>query len=159
MVYAKPPFGGPEAVLAYLSRYTLRVAISNARLVSADAETVAFRWNNYRIKSDARQKVMRVTMSEFIRRFLIHVLPHGFHRIRHYGLLASSTRKANITKIRALLCVRRPEQAVAPGPEAETIPLTLREPCPCCGGPMRIIEIFRRGQKPMSHAPPKGQAA
>jgi hypothetical protein len=155
VVYAKPPFGGPEAVLAYLSRYTHRVAISNARLVSADAQTVAFRWKDYRIKSGDRQKVMRLATPEFIRRFLIHVLPDGFHRIRHYGLLASSTRKANITKIRALLCVQRPEQAVASEPEAEIIPLTLREPCPCCGGPMRITEIFRRGQKPMSRAPPR----
>jgi hypothetical protein len=159
VVYAKPPFGGPEAVLAYLSRYTHRVAISNARLVSADTQTVAFRWKDYRIKSGDRQKVMRLATPEFIRRFLIHVLPDGFHRIRHYGLLASSTRKANITKIRALLCVQRPEQAVASEPEAEIIPLTLREPCPCCGGPMRIVEIFRRGQKPMSRAPPRGQAA
>ena len=158
IVYAKPPFGGPEAVLAYLSRYTHRVAISNARLVSADAQTVAFRWKNYRIKSDDRQKVMRLTTPEFIRRFLIHVLPEGFHRIRHYGLLASSARKSNITKIRALLCVQRPEQPPVSGPDAEIIPLTLREPCPCCGGPMRIIEIFRRGQKPMSRAPPMEQA-
>ncbi len=97
VVYAKPPFGGPKAVLAYLSRYTHRVAISNARLVSANAETVAFRWKDYRIKSGDRQKVMRLTTPEFIRRFLIHVLPDGFHRIRHYGLLANATRKANIT--------------------------------------------------------------
>ena len=159
VVYAKPPFGGPEAVLAYLSRYTHRVAISNARLVSADAQTVAFRWKDYRIKSGDRQKVMRLATPEFIRRFLIHVLPDGFHRIRHYGLLASATRKANITKIRALLCVQRPEQAAVSEPNAEIIPLTLREPCPCCGGPMRIIEIFRRGQKPMSRAPPREQAA
>jgi hypothetical protein len=159
VVYAKPPFGGPEAVLAYLSRYTHRVAISNARLVSANTQTVAFRWKDYRIKSGDRQKVMRLDTSEFIRRFLIHVLPDGFHRIRHYGLLASATRKANITKIRALLCVHRPGHATTPGPEAEVIPLTLREPCPCCGGPMRIIEIFRRGQKPMSRAPPREHAA
>ncbi len=159
VVYAKPPFGGPEAVLAYLSRYTHRVAISNSRLVSADAQTVTFRWKDYRIKSGDRQKVMRLATPELIRRFLIHVLPDGFHRIRHYGLLASSARKANITKIRALLCGLRPEQAVALGPEAEIIPLTLREPCPCCGGPMRIIEIFRRGQKPMSRAPPREHAA
>jgi len=173
VVYAKPPFGGPEAVLAYLSRYTHRVAISNARLVSADAKTVAFRWKDYRIKSGAplpgsglrstttrgRQKVMRLATPEFIRRFLIHILPEGFHRIRHYGLLASSARMANITKIRALLCVHRPEQAIAPRTEAEIIPPTLREPCPCCGGPMRIIEIFRRGQKPTSRAPPREQAA
>ena len=159
VVYAKQPFGGPEAVLAYLSRYTHRIAISNHRLVSADASTVAFRWKDYRIKRGDRQKVMRLATPEFIRRFLIHVLPDGFHRIRHYGLLASSTRRANITKIRALLCVQQPEQAVAPEQEAENIPLTLREPCPCCGGPMRIIEIFRRGQKPMSRAPPSEQAA
>ena len=159
VVYAKPPFGGPEAVLAYLSRYTHRVAISNHRLVSANAQTVAFRWKDYRIKSGNRQKVMRLATPEFIRRFLIHVLPDGFHRIRHYGLLASSARQANITKIRALLCVRRPEQTTVSGPEAEIIPLTLREPCPCCGGPMRVIEIFRRGEKPMSRAPPREQVA
>jgi len=159
VVYAKPPFGGPEAVLAYLSRYTHRVAISNARLVSADAQTVAFRWKDYRIKSGNRQKVMRLATPEFIRRFLIHVLPDGFHRIRHYGLLASSTRKANITKIRALLCVQQPEQVAAPEAQTEIAPLTLREPCPCCGGPMRIIEIFRRGQTPMTRAPPREQAA
>jgi hypothetical protein len=87
VVYAKPPFGGPEAVLAYLSRYTHRVAISNSRLISADADTVAFRWKDYRIKTGDRQKVMRLATDEFIRRFLIHVLPDGFHRIRHYGLL------------------------------------------------------------------------
>lgn len=159
VVYAKPPFGGPEAVLAYLSRYTHRVAISNNRLISADAETVAFRWKDYRIKSGHRHKVLRLATGEFIRRFLIHVLPDGFHRIRHYGLLASSTRKANLTKIRALLCIQRPEQAAASEPEVETIPLTLREPCPCCGGPMRITEIFRRGEIPMSRAPPREQAA
>ncbi len=159
VVYAKPPFGGPEAVLAYLSRYTHRVAISNARLVSADAETVAFRWKDYRIKSGNRRSVMRLATPEFIRRFLIHVLPDGFHRIRHYGLLASSARKANIRTIRSLLCIEHPDQAPASGSNAEIIPLTLREPCPCCGGPMRIIEIFRRGQKPMSRAPPREQAA
>jgi hypothetical protein len=152
VVYAKPPFGGPEAFLAYLSRYTHRVAISNAHLVSADAQSVAFRWKDYRIKSGDRQKVMQMATPEFIRRFLIHVLPDGFHRIRHYGLLASATRKANIRTIRALVCVERPDQTPASGPNAEIIPLTLREPCPCCGGPMRIIEIFRRGQKPMSRA-------
>lgn len=159
VVYAKPPFGGPEAVLAYLSRYTHRVAISNHRLVSADADTVAFRWKDYRIKRGDRQKIMRLATPEFIRRFLIHVLPGGFHRIRHYGLLASATRKTNITKIRALLGVQRSEQNTEPDPEPEIAPLTLREPCPCCGGDMRIIEIFRRGQKPMSRAPPRELAA
>jgi hypothetical protein len=102
VVYAKPPFGGPEAVLAYLSRYTHRVAISNNRLIRADAEAVTFRWKDYRIKNGDRQKVMRLATDEFIRRFLIHVLPDGFHRIRHYGLLASAGRKTNVAKIRAL---------------------------------------------------------
>jgi hypothetical protein len=157
VVYAKPPFGGPEAVLAYLSRYTHRVAISNSRLITADADTVAFKWKDYRIKSGAKQNTMRLSTNEFIRRFLIHVLPDGFHRIRHYGLLASSRRKINIDKVRALLGAQPPKQD---DPQAaETIPLTLREPCPDCGGQMRIIETFRRGQKPQSRAPPKRQAA
>ena len=157
VVYAKPPFGGPEAVLAYLSRYTHRVAISNNRLVSADAETVAFRWKDYRIKTGDRQKTMRLATDEFIRRFLIHVLPTGFHRIRHYGLLASAARKASIAKIRNLLGA--PQTADAPEPATEPSPLTLREPCPCCGGPMRVNEVFRRGQKPQSRAPPREMAA
>ncbi len=157
VVYAKPPFGGPEAVLAYLSRYTPRVAISNRRLISADADTVAFRWKDYRIKTGDRQRVMRLATDEFIRRSLIHVLPDGFHRIRHYGLLAGATRKANIARVRSLLGAPRPAQE--PPVSAEIIPLTLREPCPCCGGPMRIVEIFRRGQRPMSRAPPREQAA
>jgi hypothetical protein len=144
-------------VLAYLSRYTHRVAISNTRLVSADAETVAFRWKDYRVKSGDRQKVLRLTAPEFIRRFLMHVLPDGFHRIRHYGLLAGATRKATIARIRDLLGHRPPETEEQK--PAEVAPLTLREPRPCCGGPMRIVEIFRRGQKPMSRAPPREQAA
>ncbi len=157
VVYAKPPFGGPEAVLAYLSRYTHRVAISNNRLVSAEAGTVAFRWKDCRIKHGDQQKVMRLATDEFIRRFLIHVLPDGFHRIRHYGLLASASRRANIAKIRTLLGATQP---VAPPEGAiESVPLTLREPCPCCGAPMRIIEIFRRGQTPRTRAPPREQAA
>lgn len=156
LVYAKPPFGGPEAVLAYLSRYTHRVAISNHRLISADANTVTFRWKDYRIKHGDRQKVMRLETGEFIRRFLIHVLPDGFHRIRHYGLLASAARKATIARIRELL--GEAPQDPDPQESAEVIPLTLREPCPCCGGAMRIVEIFRRGQKPSSRAPPRKQA-
>lgn len=157
VVYAKPPFGGPEAVLAYLSRYTHRVAISNSRLITADANTVAFQWKDYRIKSRDRRSVMRLATDEFIRRFLIHVLPDGFHRIRHYGLLASSTRKPNIAKARSLLGAEttKPDDP----PTAEIIPLTLREPCPDCGGAMCIIETFRRGQKPQSRAPPRRQAA
>ncbi|MEY9536176.1 hypothetical protein ABIA19_006029 [Sinorhizobium fredii] len=157
VVYAKPPFGGPEAVLAYLSRYTHRVAISNSRLISADAETVAFRWKDYRIKTGDRHKVMRLATVEFIRRFLIHVLPDGFHRIRHYGLLAGAGRKANVAKIRSVLGTEAPSPDEPP--YAEATPLTLRQPCPDCGGPMRIIEIFRRGQQPKARAPPQKDAA
>ena len=157
VVYAKPPFGGPEAVLAYLSRYTRRVAISNSRLISADANTVAFGWKDYRIKNRDRQSTMRLATNEFIRRFLIHVLPDGFHRIRHYGLLASAARKSNIAKIRTLL---GSEPIKQDDPQtAEIIPLTLREPCPGCGGQLRIIETFRRGQKPQTRAPPGKIAA
>lgn len=157
VVYAKPPFGGPEQVLAYLSRYTHRVAISNSRLISADAATVAFRWKDYRIKSGDRMKVLRLNTGEFIRRFLLHVLPEGFHRIRHYGLLASAARKVNIAKARTLLGAIAAKQEDAS--TVEIIPLTLREPCPECGGAMRIIETFRRGQVPRSRAPPREQAA
>jgi hypothetical protein len=157
VVYAKPPFGGPEAVLAYLSRYTHRVAISNSRLINADASSVAFRWKDYSVKSGDRQNVMRLSTSEFIRRFLIHVLPDRFHRIRHYGLLASSQRKVHIAKVRVLLGAQAVEQDSLPA--AEVTPLTLREPCPDCGGAMRIIETFRRGQKPQSRAPPRKAAS
>jgi len=124
---AKPPFGGPEAVLACLSR-THRVAISNSRLVGADAGTVAFRWKVHRIKQGGRQQVMRLATGAFIRRFLLHVLPDGFHRIRHYGLLASAGRKANIAKVRAML--GQSPTIVPPEAGAEPVPLTLREPCP-----------------------------
>jgi len=144
-------------VLAYLSRYTHRVAISNSRLINADANTVAFKWKDYRIKSDDRQSVMRLSTSEFIRRFLIHVLPDRFHRIRHYGLLASSKRKVNIAKVRTLLGAQPPKREDTPA--AEVVPLTLQEPCPDCGGAMRIIETFRRGQQPQSRAPPQEAAA
>jgi hypothetical protein len=157
VVYAKPPFGGPEAVLAYLSRYTHRVAISNSRLINADANTVAFKWKDYRIKSDDRQSVMRLYTAEFIRRFLIHVLPDRFHRIRHYGLLASSKRKVNIAKVRTLLGAQPPK--LEDTPAAEVVPLTFREPGPDCGGALCNIETFRRGQKPQSRAPPQEAAA
>lgn len=144
-------------MLAYLSRYTHRVAISNSRLISANAEAVTFRWKDYRIKTGDRQKVMRLATDAFVRRFLIHVLPDGFHRTRHYGLLASAARKANIAKIRTLLGAEAPSQDEAPN--AESIPLTLSQLCPDCGGPMRIVEIFRRGQQPRSRAPPRKDAA
>ena len=158
VVYAKPPFGGPEAVLAYLSRYTHRVAISNHRLVSADAATVAFKWKDYRIRNGDRMKVMRLPTHEFIRRFLMHVLPDRFHRIRHYGFLAGAGRKQKVARIRALLGDMK--QAEPDPPSEETPPpLTLREPCPDCGGQMRIVETFRRGQFPRTRAPPRKQAA
>jgi hypothetical protein len=157
IVYSKPTFGGPEAVLAYLSRYTHRVAISNNRIVNANANTVAFRWKDYRIKNGDKQNIMRLSTSEFIHRFLIHVLPDGFHRIRHYGLLASATRRANIAKVRLLLGAEVVDNESPP--TAEITPLTLREPCPNCGGQMRIIETFRRGQKPQTRAPPRKAAA
>ncbi|WP_299793820.1 IS91 family transposase [uncultured Marivita sp.] len=158
VVYAKPPFGGPEAVLAYLARYTHRVAISNHRLVSTDAGTVAFRWKDYRIKRGDRMKVMRLPTREFIRRFLMHVLPDRFHRIRHYGFLASARRKDKVAQIRTLIGTAKTPK---PDPTVDdpTPTLTLREPCPECGGLMRIVETFRRGQVPKSRAPPRSQAA
>lgn len=156
VVYTKPSFGGPEAVLAYLSRYTHRVAISNHRLVSANAETVAFRWKDYRIKRGDRQKVMQLAADEFIRRFLSHVLPDGFHRIRHTGFLTGSGRKDKVAQIRALIGAARTAE---PEEDDPAPPLTLREPCPDCGGPMRIVEVFRRGEIPRSRAPPRSQAA
>ncbi len=160
VVYAKPPFGGPEAVLAYLSRYTHRVAVSNHRLISTDGDTVSFRWKDYRIKRRDRMKTMRLPTDEFIRRFLIHVLPIGFHRIRHAGFLANGIRRDKITRIRRLLGSESEpdqmaeEEAPTGADEADQLP-----PCPKCGGPMRIIETFRRGQLPRSRAPPWEQAA
>lgn len=158
VVYAKPPFGGPEAVLAYLSRYTHRVAISNHRLVNADAGTVAFEWKDYRVKRGDRMRVMRLNTHEFIRRFMMHVLPDRFHRIRHYGFLAGAGRKEKVAQIRALLGDIKSAERDQPPAEAAP-PLTLREPCPCCGGLMRIVETFRRGQTPQTRAPPRKQAA
>lgn len=150
IVYAKAPFAGPEAVLAYLSRYTHRVAISNRRLISLDEAGVTFRYKDYRRDGPDRQRIMTLAADEFIRRFLLHVLPQGFHRIRHYGLLASGGRKANVAHARELL-------AVAPVPTPETSAAGEREdqrlPCPCCGGRMIIIEIFERRMLP--RGPPR----
>ncbi len=160
VVYAKPPFGGPEAVLAYLSRYTHRVAISNHRLVSADADTVAFRWKDYRIKRGDRMKVMRLPTSEFIRRFLIHVLPSGFHRIRHAGFLANGVRRDRIRKIRCLIDTEpEPDQATGEDGRADTHERDMHQTCPKCGGAMHVIETFIRGQTPQSRAPPWEDAA
>jgi hypothetical protein len=108
VVYAKRPFGGPDAVLAYLSRYTHRIAIANSRLVAFDGERVTFKWKDYRAKGDARYKLMTLDTDEFIRRFLIHVLPDGVHRIRHYGLFASANRANNIALARRFLGIPDP---------------------------------------------------
>ena len=150
VVYAKPPFAGPEAVLAYLSRYTHRVAISNRRLVAFDETGVTFRYKDYRRDGPERQRVITLTSQEFIRRFLLHVLPRGFHRIRHYGLLASAARKATTARARELL-----GQAPPPEPIEETAPAERLSPCPCCGGRMTVIETFERWQQP--RAPPQAQ--
>ena len=149
VVYAKRPFGGPQAVLAYLSRYTHRVAISNRRLIAFDGNGVTFKWKDYRAKGRERAKLMTLASNEFIRRFLIHVLPHGFHRIRHYGLFAGSTRADAIARARELLKVPvPPSQAGDEGERDGTEPQTLSHPCPCCGGRMIIIETFQRGCSP-----------
>jgi Putative transposase/Transposase zinc-binding domain len=152
-VYAKEPFAGPKAVLAYLSRYTHRVAISNSRLIKADASGVTFRVKNYRVDGDARYSTMTLAPGEFIRRLLLHVLPKGFHRIRHTGFLASSGKAENIAKARALLAVAQPE----PPPidvlkQAATAAPT--RTCPCCGGAMHIIETFERGDTPRHRTEP-----
>ena len=142
VVYAKPPFAGPEAVLAYLSRYTHRVAISNSRLIRFDDTGVTFRYKNYRRDGADRQQVMTISADEFIRRFLLHVLPKGFHRIRHYGLLAGATRKAHLDQVRQLLGV------APPATDAPVDSLDVRPPCPCCGGHMVVIETFERWCRP-----------
>ena len=147
VVYSKRPFGGPEAVLAYLSRYTHRVAISNSRLLACDSAGVAFKYKDYRAKGRARQKVMRLAKGEFIRRFLIHVLPTGFHRIRHYGLFASGVRAQNIARARELLGTVMPrEHDRRPQDGNQSEPRSLAHPCPCCGGRMIVIETFERGR-------------
>jgi hypothetical protein len=143
VVYAKRPFGGPQAVLAYLSRYTHRVAITNSRLIACDHSGVTFRWKDYRADGRDRQKVMTLSTGEFIRRFLIHVLPHGFHRIRHYGLLASGTRAGNIARARELLAVSNSQAELTGAAVDAGKPI-----CPCCGGRMIIIEVFERGATP-----------
>jgi hypothetical protein len=151
-VYAKRPFAGPKAVLAYLSRYTHRVAISNSRLIKADVASVTFRVKNYRLKGPARYTTMTLATSEFIRRFLIHVLPQGFHRIRHYGLFAGSAKAQCIATARKLLGTPAPGISAEADSTGDAADDTLTPPCPCCGGRMRIIEIFKRGQTP-THQP------
>ncbi|TIN20817.1 MAG: IS91 family transposase [Mesorhizobium sp.] len=143
VVYAKAPFAGPEAVLAYLSRYTHRVAISNRRLIHFDEHRVTFRYKDYRRGGADRQQLMTLATDEFIRRFLLHVLPRGFHRIRHYGLHAGSARKASLAIARELLNVAAPSND-----DTTEEPDDFRPPCPCCGGRMIIIETFERWRQP-----------
>src|SRR6266436_2507586 len=155
VVYAKEPFAGPRQVLRYLSRYTHRIAISNRRLVSADENGVTFKYKDYRIEGPARYKTMTLATDEFIRRFLIHVLTKGFHRIRHYGLLANGNRSENIAKARALLNVAPPAADPQEQPDIATdAPRVLPCPCPRCGGRMIVIEVFAPGCQPRSRPMP-----
>jgi hypothetical protein len=157
VVYAKEPFAGPEQVLRYLSRYTHRIAISNRRLLAVDQNGVTFKYKDYRIEGPGRYRTMTLATDEFIRRFLIHVLPKGFHRIRHYGLLANGDRTANIARARELLAMQlRQPEAAKPAPASE--PPVFPRPCPCCGGRMIIIETFTRGCQP-KHRPTPAPAA
>ena len=150
VVYAKPPFAGPEAVLAYLARYTHRVAISNSRLVALDERGVTFRYKDYRRDGRVRYRTMTLAADEFIRRFLLHVLPKRFHRIRHYGLLASASCKANMARARELIAAPAPsvDPPEARDPADPHVTTDHRLPCPCCGGRMIIVEVFGRGGAP-----------
>ena len=155
VVYAKRPFAGPAAVLAYLSRYTHRVAIANSRLLAMDERGITFRWKDYRAKGSTRHKTMTLEADEFMRRFLLHVLPGGFHRIRHYGLLANAGRREHLAQVRQLLHV-----VPTASPAAATAPAACGQPtfvCPHCGAAMIVVETFARGQP--IRAPPTGRAA
>ena len=154
-VYAKEPFAGPKQVLAYLSRYTHRVAISNSRLTKTDGNTVTFRVKNYRVNGAARYTTMTLDIDDFIRRFLLHVLPKGFHRIRHYGLLATGTRAKNIERARELLGVAMPVDAPADATAADDTAGADLPPCPCCGSRLAIIETFLRGETPRHRPSPR----
>jgi hypothetical protein len=163
VVYAKRPFAGPAAVLAYLSRYTHRVAISNSRLIALDARGVTFRWKDYRAKGRHRHKAMTLEPQEFMRRFLLHVLPGGLHRIRHYGLLANGCRKASLATARELLkslpCEQQQQPTAAANEDAQIAPCA-RQPtfvCRHCGRPMTIMQTFAHGQS--IRAPPSHGAA
>jgi hypothetical protein len=148
VVYAKAPFAGPDQVLSYLARYTHRVAIANSRLLAFDGERVGFKYKDYRANGEARRKIMSLDAGEFIRRFLLHVLPEGFHRLRHYGFLANGVRAASLAKARALLAAPTPE---APDPPADDP--AAPAPCQCCGGRMIVVERIERSP-PSRYAPP-----
>ncbi len=152
-VYSKRPFAGPKAVLAYLSRYTHRVAISNRRLIAADAESVTFKVKDYRVEGAGRYTTMTLATGEFIRRFLLHVLPKGFHRIRHYGLLAGTAKAEMVAKARELLAAPTTEPAADGDIATDHV-----QQCPCCGGRMHVIEIFAASTHPQ-HRPTAATAA
>jgi hypothetical protein len=153
VVYAKRPFAGPQAVLAYLSRYTHRVAISNSRLLAMDEYGVSFRWKDYRAKSKTRHKAMTLSPQEFMRRFLLHVLPGGFHRIRHYGLLANGTRRANLALARELLLVAPPTPDEAAEDEQSAVPAPTFV-CAHCGHAMVVLQVFLRDCSIRAPPPP-----
>ena len=155
VVYAKRPFAGPDAVLAYLSRYTHRVAIANSRLIACNDRGVTFKWKDYRKPAPAQHTTMTLTIDEFIRRFLLHVQPRGFHRIRHYGLLANHQRANALGHARELLNCETPTPASHSSSEHERAPTFV---CPACGRPMRVVEQFQRGHAvraiPFATGPP-----
>ena len=158
-VNTKRPFAGPRQVLAYLSRYTHRVAISNSRLIAMDDNGVTFKYKDYRVEGRKRYKTMTLGTHEFIRRFLTHVLPRGFHRIRHYGLFANGGRAKNIATARLLLGMAKPPpdlDTAEPTEDLNNEPAILACPCPKCGGRMIIIETFERGSTPRNWPPPEG---
>jgi hypothetical protein len=163
VVYAKRPFAGPKAVLAYLSRYTHRVAIANSRLIALDERGVTFRFKDYRAKGRCRYKPMTLAVEEFMRRFLLHVLPPGFHRIRHYGLLANATRVENLARARQLLTAPLSPLIAMPSLASAHVvpdaPSDNARPCPCCGAPMVIIETFAKGHAPRAPPAAMGEVA
>lgn len=157
VVYAKRPFAGPAAVLAYLARYTHRVAIANSRLIALDERGVTFKWKDYRAKGKTKHKVMTLSTGEFMRRFLLHVLPSGFHRIRHYGLIANARRREHLARARELLNVPPVVDDAVCADDAKAEPGQPTYVCPHCGAPMIIIETFVRGQP--IRAPPQLRGA
>ncbi len=162
VVYAKRPFAGPAAVLAYLARYTHRVAIANSRLLSMDEQGVTFKWKDYRRKEKNRHQSMTLTSHEFMRRFLLHVLPTGFHRIRHYGLVSNTGRKKYLAQARELLQCK--ELDASTDAETNRVETTISDDasttfvCPECGGPMIIIEVFVAGQLPRGPPASEGES-
>jgi hypothetical protein len=157
VVYAKRPFAGPAAVMAYLARYTHRVAIANSRLIALDARGVTFKWKDYRAKGKTKYKTMTLSTAEFMRRFLLHVLPTGFHRIRHYGLIANAGRRKNLVRARELLHVPPSSDDKTNTDDASAEPVQPTYVCPACGAPMIIIDTLVRGQP--IRAPPSQRGA